>query len=1454
MLPTDSTALPTWLLSFDTAGSTLEIGLARYHVFAEGAAVTFLVGRSIEAPRETNSLLLPTIDKLCQENQLDLEHLGAVIVGRGPGSFTGVRIGVAAAKGIAMGCGCPLYGVSTTDAIAAEVARRGFSGTLAVVLDAMRKEVYPALFEVKDGVVLSRQRPDCVTTPFVAAEEFMSAFATHPDAPHMVVGDGLVKYREVFEQAAHEKKIKVAFDVARPSGQGLIDAWLASQHRTEQGFLVATCATGTGNAAEVLPIYTRASDAEEAEKARQKASEPKAAEFAAEPSVLQASDQVAQEVVDGTSERRPAPAISYRALLPSDVPALAALEEKTEHPLWTSSLLLSEFVAPQRILRGAFVEKEGELHLVAFVAAAVMGDEVHIFDIVTAAAYCRRGYAQELLEQCFVCALEFQARGATLEVRRSNMAALALYRKLGFREVGVRPNYYPEGEDGLIFSRDLIRPEVAEYWWDAIPREERPLRVLGIESSCDETAFAVLEGERVTANVVASQIPFHARFGGVVPEIASRKHTEAIVPTLWEALEQAGSPNNHLPLPLSALDALAVTECPGLIGALIVGLSFAKGLSWASGLPLYGINHLEGHLYANTWAGATLKPPFVALIVSGGHTLLVASKSRRRYHVLGSTLDDATGEAFDKVAKALGLPYPGGPTLSRLAQEGKRARQAKVAKRGAHSTDASKEPTAESEGLQGDAQKTDASKKPVSESKLFSLMALRKKVLGRESVPDEFYDAYEKSLTFPDASEIEEALSADGLAGKMYPDFERRWEQQEMARRVAQAQESSEHLVVEAGTGVGKSLAYLLCAALLAQRNTITVGIATKTNALADQLLYHELPRLASVLPEPLRFTALKGYEHYPCLRKLDTQLKASKRDMLTGADLANLVSWVAQTDWGDFDAFNFPVFGAARRSIMASAADCSKRKCRFYHSCYVHGLRRHARSSHIVVTNHSLLFRDTVASGGILPPIRYWIVDEAHGAETEARRQLAQSVSETEIDSLCRLMGSINEGGALGALKKSCLKLRSVEAREMERAIEAFDLGPELQRVSHTFFDAVKALRELQQNSGPAQGAVDIWIGETVRSSSAWQECLRTGLVLQELLERYRKAGQELATRLTPAFTLLPKEQKDNSLSDFVGLLMGFGEQARALDIVLDAPRPELVYVATMRRGRRGTRETAQIAISQLSVANDIAEGLYTQSNSVIYSSATLSVGESFERFTRGVGLNLVDPEQWQTLKLDSSFDLREQMEIFIARDLPEPVRGAEQAALEDLLFKVHQASGGGVLTLFTNNKDLQTLYRKLAPRLEAIGIPLLAQTSTSARQMVSDAFLRDAHSSLFATKSFWEGFDAPGETLRCVVIPKLPFARPNDPLSQARRAAEGSSAWGRYDLPDAIIELRQAVGRLIRTAHDSGSVILGDTRLLTKNYGRTILDALPIPAQAASTEEIVRALECQRDNGGCS
>lgn len=369
-------------------------------------------------------------------------------------------------------------------------------------------------------------------------------------------------------------------------------------------------------------------------------------------------------------------------MIAEDVDRIAAIERASFPTPWTRGLFLDELAQGDS---RHWVVADSPWGLVGYAGLMQAQDEGHVLNIAVRPDARGLGLGSAMLHALVAEAARRGIDRLTLEVRPSNAAALHVYGEAGFHEVGRRPCYYSDtGEDAVIMwtgplnghemravaSRlgeragaalagfKMVRPRTAQV------DPERHDLVLGIETSCDETAASVVrDGREILSNVVASQVDFHARFGGVVPEIASRKHTEAIVGVVDEALSAAG-------VELGDLTAIAVTYGPGLVGALVVGVSYAKALALATGLPLIGVNHLEGHLFANFLTDPALEPPLVALVVSGGHTSLVHSPAWGEYHTLGSTVDDAAGEAFDKVAKALGLGYPGGPVISRLAAQG----------------------------------------------------------------------------------------------------------------------------------------------------------------------------------------------------------------------------------------------------------------------------------------------------------------------------------------------------------------------------------------------------------------------------------------------------------------------------------------------------------------------------------------------------------------------------------------------------------------------------------------------------------------------------------------------------------------------------------------------------------------------------------------------------------------
>ena len=770
-------AAPRYMLAFDTANEVVSIGVGALDPAAK--TITPVATVEVRAHRASNTQLLPRIDALLADSGIARGSLTCVACGRGPGSFTGVRIAMATAKGVASALGVGLIGFSTLDAVAWNAWEAGVRGSLLVAADAMRKEVYPVRYWVDDAGA-RRLEADRVVKAVEVADEYLSdgaersVEASDPDASMIdhVTGDALVKYEELLSPLG----AVLPQELWEPTGRGLLLAVQALWRAGEADPFDAA----RHNPAFALPVYTRLSDAEENERIRLAKNDPKNLRTGVQDIALRRDQRATMHDSAILNARPDAAGITYKPLDAAHAAEVAALEARIMgSDAWNERLVADELPRSDRTWWAAYCvppacqsaepldaanEREGsfspanpsaDLQLIGYAGGWIVDGDVQILKVGVDPAWRRHGIARELLSRVASDARDLGARTCSLEVRAGNEGAQAFYRALGFESLGKRPRYYSDGEDALIMqgplplahhdvagmelqidnalhSQEELRaqaglgeaaedsatcrsaessmsfvtsarvspaPEIvgmAEAKPTSVgeppssPRDWAPGEaaassssdgrqaggtryplILAIESSCDETAAAIVDGEgNLVADVVASQIDFHSRFGGVVPEIASRKHIEAICGVCDECFEAAAKVLGVPQLTWHDLDAVGVTCAPGLLGALVVGVAFAKGAAWAADKPLIGVHHLEGHLYANRIGAPDLEPPMVASLVSGGNTLLVHVKDWGDYETLGATIDDAVGEAFDKVAKALGLGYPGGPVISRAAAQG----------------------------------------------------------------------------------------------------------------------------------------------------------------------------------------------------------------------------------------------------------------------------------------------------------------------------------------------------------------------------------------------------------------------------------------------------------------------------------------------------------------------------------------------------------------------------------------------------------------------------------------------------------------------------------------------------------------------------------------------------------------------------------------------------------------
>ncbi len=722
----------------------------------------------------------------------------------------------------------------------------------------------------------------------------------------------------------------------------------------------------------------------------------------------------------------------------------------------------------------------------------------------------------------------------------------------------------------------------------------------------------------------------------------------------------------------------------------------------------------------------------------------------------------------------------------------------------------------------------------------FSLEAARAQVMQADAEPDHI-DADElPGLTMPRRDEIELRYAPGGLVNDMYASYEPRAEQIVMASEVRDAFATSTHRVIEAGTGVGKSIAYLVPAAEAAKRNKITVGIATKSNNLTDQLMYQELPKLARELDGGLSFCALKGFDHYPCLLKLESL--AAGREITTNRDpadtltaIAVLYAFACQSPTGDLDSLGIRWRSVNRADLTTSSRECARGNCHFFNrGCFVRCARRRAAKADIVVTNHSLLFRNVAADGKILPPIRHWIIDEAHSVEKEARRQWALSVSADESRMVFERLGGA-QSGALGRLTHA---LASSDAATLFLGLGA-KAASSASRASLAMAELFEAVRELSRN-GKADGYADanIWIGPELRAHRGWEYFEPTARTAIDALDEAGKNLSSLAESVGAENPEMVIEVADGARR--------IKEMKSTLSLILEGADEHYVYSLQVNKARRAGGEA--LTAERMDIGEALAEQWLPEMHSVVFTSATVTVSNSFDHFNHSVGLDRLPKGSFSCVQLESSYNFQENMAVVVAGDIPDPRdRDAYLAAMENLLVDVHMAMGGSTLTLFTNRRDMEDLYGRVEPRLSRQGLELACQLRGTSVKRLRDRFLSEESSSLFALKAFWEGFDASGATLRCVVIPKLPFANPTEPLSCERNVRE-ERAWAKYSLPDAVLEVKQAAGRLIRTSIDRGVLVLADSRLLSKGYGKKFLSSLPSQFQRIDAEQVGRYIKLWR------
>lgn len=721
------------------------------------------------------------------------------------------------------------------------------------------------------------------------------------------------------------------------------------------------------------------------------------------------------------------------------------------------------------------------------------------------------------------------------------------------------------------------------------------------------------------------------------------------------------------------------------------------------------------------------------------------------------------------------------------------------------------------------------------EKEPFSLQAIRAELAEQRSQgAKKKKDAMETTDELQGVSkeEISAFFGSSGILSREIDSFETRPQQAKMSEAVAEALSSHTHLAVEVGTGVGKSLAYLVPLSLFAKKNGVTCGVSTKTNVLTDQIIEYELPRLAGLLPDGLTFASLKGFEHYPCFRKIESACfralpdfetpyataEQTKQEMLTA--LATTLTYASEFVDGDIDGLGIRWSMVPRALLSTTSQECQRTHCPYYRKgCMLHSARRRATEVDIVVTNHALLLCDIETERKILPTIRAWVIDEAHGFASEARKQWAFSINSDTFFHLLIQLGS-RESGLLSRHANRLIKQESF-GPALGLLLKAASFLEDVKPLADSFFEIVhEAVIELAFKNSYDQA--ELWINDDIRQTPIYAKLCVFGEGLVQKLSHAEHALVQYSDCL--------QDTEGSMLADLAPLLSSLSAVRLTLETFFSHNRDNRVFSLSASQSRKKNKTVPEcVCVQELFIGPLLKDRLYEHAFNVTYCSGTLAAGKNFSHFENAVGLDLLNKEEYRTLQLDSPYDLDSHLSAIAVQSAPEPGSSDYLDAMAAMLIDIHLAMEGSVLTLFTNRREMEAIYKLVQPVLEKNNLKVTQQgRKTNARRLAQE-FNENPKSSLFALRSFWEGFDASGDTLRCVVIPRLPFSSPIDPLAQERDAHD-KAAFCKYSLPEAILSVKQAAGRLMRKSTDIGIVVLADVRVTTKAYGRQFLNALPM------------------------
>ena len=705
--------------------------------------------------------------------------------------------------------------------------------------------------------------------------------------------------------------------------------------------------------------------------------------------------------------------------------------------------------------------------------------------------------------------------------------------------------------------------------------------------------------------------------------------------------------------------------------------------------------------------------------------------------------------------------------------------------------------------------------------------------------------------------DVDEYFGENGAIHKNFGKFEVRREQYEMAKFIENSMNENKKLIVEAGTGTGKTIAYLLPTLLYAIENNLKVIVSTNTINLQEQLINKDIPLLKKIIDEDFNYQIVKGRGNYLCKRKLynidvtdketDTEEEKTEKNIIR-----NLIDWDKNvTRTGDRNELKYEISNSIWEKVNSEVDMCKGVKCPHYSKCHFFKARKNVADATLLIVNHHMFFADLAIRNqtgfytnySILPNYDIVVFDEAHNIEDTARNYFT---FETSKISFGRLMGNIynrrvvnsSNGGAIVRLMTYLNE--SLSSEEYEKVDELkedaiaelnifYDKGIDI-------FDKLIYLFSENNNNREIKIKID---KHKMQSNKAFREVM-------EINSQFKESYGNLVIRINKFLNTVSNynlEDKEGFLFEFSRYYERLKQYYKKFEFILEGKEEGYVYWANVTT----VRPNLKLYATPFDISDELNDNLFTKMDRMVFTSATLAVDNKFDYYKKSIGLMKENRRKIDERIVKSPFDYEKQMKVYIPEDALDPTNIEFIRDLEEFIEGVIKSTKGHCFLLFTSYSTLNFLYNQLKSRFSEKEYTLIKQNDFPRHEMI-EIFKNSKNPILFGTDSFWEGVDVQGEQLKSVIITKLPFKVPNDPVTEAiieNIRKNGQNPFNDYQVPQAVIKFKQGVGRLIRSKTDSGNIIILDNRIIKKMYGKKFLTALPRNKVIESKKGILKIMK---------